>query len=242
MSTGCDGRFYTASGNKVKLFLSLLPLCSREEPRDNLNMVLSRMIELDQDELSLVAPVQNPMSGGTSLPFVVNGKKCLVELAEDVIAGQDNLPIKPFIAAPQVTEIPAGAVTNFIAKQRLLGGTQLDVNINLETVDTVPFEDESGSDETTVVSSKTEIPWKASLLGSDIAYRRVFFCTMDAISGRELYIWQHDAPPPGAFQSDGIKGAALPLNFTKNFQTKAIVTFGCTFKVQGTPQRIPYIP
>lgn len=241
MAVGCENRFQTASGNKVKLFLSLLPLCDREEPRDVLNMILASSISIGQEEMELVTPINNSIAAGTSFSFVVNQKKCLVTLAEDAIPGQSTLLISPFAARPG-TEIPVGSVTNHIAKLRLLGGTQLDTNGNLETVDTVPFEDETGADETTVVSSKWELPWKANLLAADPAYRRLFSCILDAVNGRELYIWQYDAPPPTALQGDGLEGAALALNYSKNFQTKAIVGFGCTFKIQGTPKQISYIP
>jgi hypothetical protein len=102
------------------------------------------------------------------------------------------------------------------------------------------FEDPLGYEDGVITSQSWEVPWKANLLASDLAYRRVFYAASRAIEGRELFVWQHDPPPAGYAKGDALIGAAVVTGFSKDFPSDGIVTFSCTFNGQGSPQTLRY--
>jgi hypothetical protein len=73
------------------------------------------------------------------------------------------------------------------------------------------------------------------LLATDEAYQRVYYANVNAVSGRETYIWQQDPPPAGYTIGDGLKGVSVVTNFTKEMPADGIVTFNCEFTGNGAP-------
>ncbi len=60
--------------------------------------------------------------------------------------------------------------------------------------DVLVFEDLLGYKDGAVTGQSWELPWTANLLSDDEAFRRVFFAASQAVSGREVFVWQEDAP------------------------------------------------
>jgi hypothetical protein len=107
--------------------------------------------------------------------------------------------------------------------------------MNSDRADVLVFEDPLGFKDGAITGQSWELPWTANLLSSDDAFRRVFFAAANAVSGREVYVWQEDAPPGGYTTGDGLKGAAVVMNLQKNLASNAICTVSFTLMGQGSP-------
>ncbi|MEH1808425.1 hypothetical protein [Nostoc sp.] len=219
--------FQVGAGNKVKLYVALLPLGDRTEPVDV--TVTATGITSAATSVTVTA-LEGPIAGGTPLLFDNETTKLLVYLTKDALAGATTLTIEPATAA-----LTGSSTAEYVAKLRLLGGTQLNANINSDRTDVLVFEDLLGYKDGAVTGQSWELPWTANLLSSDEAFRRVFFAASQAVSGREVYVWQEDAPPAGFAVGDGLKGATVVMNLSKALQSTSILTFTCTFMGQGSP-------
>lgn len=226
--------FVSGGGDKVKLYVALLPLGDRTEPQD---VIVETTQSFVTGATSInVDAITGSIAAGTPLTFLYGvGKKTTVYLKEDASSGEDTLLIEPAIAGADV-----GAVAEYKAKLRLLGGTQMSVQTNAQRAETMVFEDPLGYGDGVITKQSWQIPWTANLLADDEAYRRVYFANITAVSGREIYVWQQDPPPAGYTKGDGIKGTAVVSNFTKQMNADAIVTFNCEFMGQGAPAFIRY--
>ena len=125
--------------------------------------------------------------------------------------------------------------SEYVAQLRLLGGTQLNANINSDRTDVLVFEDPLGYKDGAITAQSWELPWTANLLSDDEAFRRVAYAATYAVSGREVYVWQEDPPPNGYAKGDGLKGVCCVMNFQKNLQSTAIVVLSFTLMGQGSP-------
>jgi hypothetical protein len=220
--------FQVGSGNKVKLFVALLPLGDRTEPVD---VAITATSGITAAETTVtVTALTGAIAGGTPLTFD-NGTDTLVTyLTEDALAGATTLKIEPATAA-----LTGPSTAEYVAKLRLLGGTQLDVNINADRTDVLVFEDVLGYKDGAITGQMWELPWTANLLSSDEAYRRVFAAASNAVSGREVHVWQFDPPPAGYLVGDGLKGAAVITGFKKSMNSTSIVTTNFSIMGQGSP-------
>lgn len=224
--------FQVGAGNKVKLFVALLPLGDRTEPTDveNITTVVGG-ITANATTIELETALTGNVAGGTPLVFENgDGDKLTVYLAKDAKEDDDELIIEPASAA-----LTGASIADYTAKLRLLGGTQLSANINSDRTDVLVFEDELGYKDGAITGQSWELPWTANLLSNDEAFRRVFYAGAYAVSGREVYVWQEDPPPGGFAVGDGLKGAACVMNLSKSLQSDAICTVSFTLMGQGSP-------
>lgn len=222
--------FVSGGGDKVKLFVALLPLGDRTEPQD---VVVETATAVAAGATTI--PLDNILTGsiaaGTPLTFVdVNDVKSTVYLSKDAKAGDSQIFVETTLFA-----VAAGAVAEYTAKLRLFGGTQMSVATNAERTETMVFEDKLGFSDGLVTKQSWNIPWTANLLATDEAYQRIYFANVNAVSGREVYVWQQDPPPPGYTIGDGLKGVSVVTNFTKEMPADGIVTFNCEFTGNGAP-------
>ncbi|WP_138503398.1 hypothetical protein [Nostoc sp. PA-18-2419] len=221
--------FQVGAGNKVKLYVALLPLGDRTEPTD-VSVTTSAAIASGATSITVTA-LTGPIAGGTPLTFDNGTDKLTVYLAKDAKLGATSLQIEP----ATVGLTGSSSAAQYTAKLRLLGGTQLNANINSDRTDVLVFEDPLGYKDGAVTGQSWEIPWTANLLSDDEAFRRVFYAAANAVSGREVFVWQEDAPPAGYAKGDGLKGATVVMNMQKNMTSTAILTLTCTFMGQGSP-------
>ncbi|MBW4677673.1 MAG: hypothetical protein KME52_27840 [Desmonostoc geniculatum HA4340-LM1] len=220
--------FQVGAGNKVKLYVALLPLGDRTEPED-VEVTASSGITSAATSVTVTA-LDGPIAGGTPLTFDNGTNKLLVYLTKDAKEGDTTLTIEPASAA-----LTGSSTAEYVAKLRLLGGTQLNANINSDRTDVLVFEDELGYKDGAITGQSWELPWTANLLSDDEAFRRVFYAGSQAVSGREVFVWQEDAPPNGFAKGDGLKGACVVMNLQKSLQSNAILTLSTTFQGQGSP-------
>ncbi|MBD2489038.1 hypothetical protein [Aulosira sp. FACHB-615] len=220
--------FQVGAGNKVKLYVALLPLGIRTEPVD-VEITASSGITNNATSIT-VAALDGPIAGGTPLPFDNGTAELTVYLAADAKEGDTTLAIEAASGA-----LTGSSTAEYVAKKRLLGGTQLNANINSDRTDVLVFEDPLGYKDGAITAQSWELPWTANLLTSDDAFRRAAFAAANAVSGREVYVWQEDPPPAGFAVGDGLKGACCVMNFQKSLQSTGICTVTCTFMGQGSP-------
>ncbi|MBN3875192.1 hypothetical protein [Nostoc sp. JL23] len=220
--------FQVGAGNKVKLYVALLPLGDRTEPED-VSITSASGITSAATSVTVTA-LTGAIAGGTPLLFDNETDTLLVYLTKDAKVGDTTLTIEPATSA-----LTGSSTAEYVAKLRLLGGTQLNANINSDRTDVLVFEDLLGYKDGAVTGQSWELPWTANLLSSDEAFRRVFFAASQAVSGREVYVWQEDAPPAGFAVGDGLKGATVVMNLQKNLTSTAILTLTCAFQGQGSP-------
>jgi hypothetical protein len=225
--------FQVGAGNKVKLYVALLPLGDRTEPT-NVSVTAASGITSAATTVTVTA-LTGAIAGGTPLTFDNGTDKLLVYLTKDAKSGDTTLTIEPASSA-----LTGSSTATYTAKLRLLGGTQLNANINAERADVLVFEDPLGFKDGAITSQSWELPWTANLLTTDEAFRRVFYAAANAVSGREVYVWQEDAPPAGFAKGDGLEGACVVMNAQKNLQSVGILTFTTTFQGQGSPKITRY--
>lgn len=225
--------FQVAAGDKVKLYVALLPLGSRTEPT-NVSITAGSGITNAATSITVTA-LSGPIAGGTPLAFTNGSTTVKVFTTADVAAGATTIPIE---AAPAA--LVGSSTSTYTAKLRLAGGTQLQVDLSANRTESLVFEDPLGYQDGVITSQSWSLPWTANLLSSDDAYRRVYYAASQAVSGREIYVWQEDPPPAGYSTGDGLKGASVITGFQKSLQSASIVTFNATFNGQGSPTLTRY--
>ncbi|MBD2771136.1 hypothetical protein [Iningainema tapete] len=221
--------FQVGAGNKVKLFVALLPLGDRTEPTDVTSITASSGLTAATTSITVTA-LTGAIAGGTPLEFDNGTDKVTVYLAKDAKLGDTELIVEPI-----ETALSGSSTATYTAKLRLFGGTQLNANINSDRADVLVFEDALGYKDGAITGQSWELPWTANLLSSDEAFRRVAFAAATAVSGREVYVWQEDPPPAGHAKGDGLKGSCVVMNFQKNLQSTAICQISFTLMGQGSP-------
>lgn len=232
-------KFQTGTGNKVKVFAALLPLGSRDEPVDINGIATTNTgIAAGATVINLGAAVGgNGIGAGTPLNFAnASGVKRKVYLAQDAKPDATQLIIEPMTGGA----IAGICTATYVAKLRLLGGTQSGATIGADRTETLVFEDDLGYSDGVITKQNWEIPWTANLLSDDDGYRRIYYAATNGIEGREVFLWQFDPPPPGFTTGDGLKGAAVVTNFQKTLQADQILSFQCTFNGQGSPDILRY--
>lgn len=220
--------FQVASGNKVKVYVALLPLGSRTEP---VNVSVTAGSGLTSGATSItVTALSGPIAAGTPLTFSNGASTRVVYLTADAATGATTLSVEAIAGA-----LAGSSTATYTAKLRLNGGTQLSVDLSAERTESLVFEDPLGYQDGVITSQSWSMPWTANLLSNDDAFRRVFYAASEAVSGREVYVWQEDPPPAGATTGDGLKGAAVITNFQKSLQSAAIATLSFSITGQGSP-------
>jgi hypothetical protein len=127
--------FQVGAGNKVKLYVALLPLGDRTEPTD-VSLTTSAAIASAATTIAVTA-LTGPIAGGTPLTFSNGTDKLTVYLAKDAKAGATTLNVE----ATTSGLTGSSSTAEYTAKLRLLGGTQLNANINSDRTDVLVFED-----------------------------------------------------------------------------------------------------
>jgi hypothetical protein len=210
-------KFQTGAGDKCKMYVALLPLGDRTEPVSINGIATSSSgITANATTINLGAAVGGVgIGGGTPLEFANSGgTKVKVYLTADAKADDTVLQIEP-----AATTVAGVCTATYVPKLRLVGGTSSSPKISNKTQDSLVFEDQLGFDDSLVVSSSWEIPWTANLLADDDAYRRIYFAATHGTSGREVWVWQTDPPPTGFTTGDGLKGACIVTDFSKDLKS-----------------------
>lgn len=220
--------FQVGAGNKVKLYVALLPLGDRTEPVD-VTITAGSGITSAATSITVTA-LTGPIAGGTPLDFTNGTATITVYLAADAKIGDTTLTIEAASAA-----LTGSSTATYTAKLRLLGGTQLSAKINSDRADVLVFEDPLGYKDGAITGQSWELPWTANLLSDDEAFRRVFYASANAVSGREVFVWQLDPPPAGYATGDGLKGAAVVMNMDKSLESTSICKVSFSLMGQGSP-------
>jgi hypothetical protein len=228
-------KFQTGAGDKIKVFVALLPLGDRTEPV-NVNITTGSGGITNGSTTITVAALSGPIAGGTPIKFTnAGGGSLQTYLASDAKAGDTVLTV----------ETTTGSLTGtctaaYVAKLRLAGGTSTGAKITNSTTESLVFEDEQGYEDGVVTKASWSVPWNANLLSDDDSYRRIYAAAAKGTSGREVYVWQYDPPPAGYTTGDGLKGACIVGDFSKDLKSDSIVSFTTEFKGQGSPEFIRY--
>jgi hypothetical protein len=226
-------KFQSGAGDKIKVYVALLPLGVRTMPVTiNGIATTSGGITGAATTINLGSAVGGVgIAAGTPLLFANSGgTQVKVYLTADAAASDTTLTIEA--AAATVSGV---CTATYVPKLRLLGGTSTSPKISNKTQESLVFEDQLGFEDSLVTGASFEIPWSANLLADDDAYRRVFYAATHGTEGREMYVWQYDPPPVGYTLGDGIAGATIVSDFSKDFKSDGIITFSTTFKGCGTP-------
>lgn len=227
-------KFLTGAGNRIKIFVALLPLGSREEP-ENINGIAttSSGIAANATVVNLGAAVGgNGIGAGTPLEFAnSSGVKRKVYLTEDAMPDDTTLAIEPMTGGA----IAGICTATYVAKLRLQGGTQSGSEISAERQQTQVFEDPQGFQDGVVTSQSWSLPITANLLPDDDSYRRLYYAATNAVSGREVFVWSEGPAPAGFTTGDGIKGACIVEGFTTEYPADGILSYNTNLAGQGSP-------
>jgi hypothetical protein len=228
-------KFQTGAGDKIKVFVALLPLGSRVEPVDVTVTTGTGGITNGSTTIT-VAALSGAIAAGTPLLFSnAGGGKLQTYLAADAAAGATVLTVETTTGS-----LTGTCTASYVAKLRLAGGTSTGAKITNSTTESLVFEDQQGYDDSIVTKANWEIPWTANLLSDDDSYRRIYYAASKGTSGREVFIWQYDPPPAGYTTGDGLKGACIVGDLSKDLKSDSIVSFSTTFKGNGSPEFMRY--
>jgi hypothetical protein len=228
-------KFQVGAGDKIKVFVALLPLGDRAEPED-VTITAGSGITSSATSITVTA-LSGPIPAGTELVFDNSTTKRTVTLTKDAKVGATSLVISPANGA-----LTGSSTSAYTAKLRLLGGTQADVQIASDNTDVLVFEDPGGYKDGAITAQSWTIPWQAQLYEDDPALKRVKFAARKAITQREIYIWHESPLPVGDQYTTGevIQGATCIMNFTKTLPSNGLCTVGFTFQGRGEPTVTPY--
>lgn len=219
--------FQTGVGNKIKVFVALLPKGSRDEPVDVSITIDTGGGGSISDTTLGVDALTGSIGRGT--PIVFSGGTEVV-LAADALTGATALTVEPLTAA-----IADAETASFVAKTRLLGGTQADLSLGNTTTDVLIFEDAGGYSDGAVTGADWSISWSAQELLDDATFDMVEFNARSATSGQEIYIWHESPTPTGATTGRTYRGPSIIEGFDMSRPSDGLLTYSCTFKGRGTP-------
>lgn len=219
--------FLTGVGNKVKVYVALLPKGSRTEPT-NVSITVDTGGGAAIGETSIgVTALSGSIAKGTPLVFS-GGAKAI--LAADAAATDTTLTVEALTAA-----IADAETATFTAKTRLLGGTQADLSLGNTTTDVLIFEDAGGYMDGAVTSASWSISWSANELLDDTTFDMVEYNARNATSGQEIYVW-HESPAPTGFTTGRTyHGPAIIEGFDMSRPSDGLLSYTCTFMGRGTP-------
>lgn len=219
--------FLTGVGDKVKVYVALLPKGSRTAPSDVTVTIDTGGGGTATDTELGVTALSGAIAKGTPLTF--SGGE-VVYLNADAAAGATTLTVLP------LTGTVADAETaTFTAKTRLLGGTQADLSLGNTTTDVLIFEDPGGYNDGAVTGSSWSISWTANELLDDTTFDTIEYNARNANSGQEIYIW-HESPPPTGFTTGRTyHGPAIIEGFDMTRPSDGLLSYSCTFQGRGTP-------
>ncbi|QLE47991.1 hypothetical protein FD724_07555 [Nostoc sp. C057] len=120
--------FQVGAGNKVKLYVALLPLGDRTEPED-VSITAASGITSAATSVTVTA-LTGAIAGGTPLTFDNGTDTLTVYLTADALIGATTIAIEPATAA-----LTGSSTAEYVAKLRLLGGTQLSAKLNSDRAD-----------------------------------------------------------------------------------------------------------
>lgn len=219
--------FQTGVGDKVKVYVALLPKGSRTAPTNVTVTIASGGNGIIGDVDLGVTALSGAIAKGTPLTFSGGGKAVL---SADAAAGATTIFVEALQRAVAVAE-----TATFTAKTRLLGGTQADLSLGNTTTDVLIFEDPGGYSDGAVTGSDWSISWSAQELLDDATFDMIEFNARTANSGQEIYIW-HESPTPTGFTTGRTyHGPCIVEGFDMSRPSDGLLTYSCTFKGRGTP-------
>jgi hypothetical protein len=227
--------FESGAGNKVFCYVALLPLKDRTEPVD-VTVTCSAGITSGATTIAVTA-LTGPIAGGTPLVFEnTSNDRLLAYLEEDAKLGATSIAIAAATAA-----LTGSCEAEYIAKTRILGGTQATETINQNRTETQVFEDLLGFTDGVPTSRSWEVPWQGNFVPGDLTLQRIIEGLAGKDMGREVYVWlEYNTPVNGV---SGIEGAAMISNYQKSYPSNGIITVQWTFMGNGSPKIIkPTIP
>jgi hypothetical protein len=219
--------FQTGVGDKIKVYVALLPKGSRVAPVDVEVTVSTGGGALATETSIGVTALSGAIAKGTPLVFS-GGTKAY--LAADAATGATTLTVEPLSGA-----IADAETADFIAKTRLLGGTQADLSLGNTTTDVLVFEDPGGYNDGAVTGSSWSISWSAQELLDDATFEAIEYNARNANSGQEIYIWHESATPTGATTGRTYHGPSIIEGFDMSRPSDGLLTYSCTFQGRGTP-------
>ncbi len=223
--------FQTGVGNKIKVYAALLPKGSRTAPVDvSITVDTGGGAIIGDTEIGVVA-LTGAIAKGTPLIFSGGGK---AYLAEDAAVGDIILTVQPLVAA-----IADAETAEFVAKSRLLGGTQADLNYGNTSTDVLIFEDEKGYADGAITGSSWSISWNANILLDDTSFETLEYNATNATSGQEIYIWRETVPPTGFTIGKTTHGPCVVSDYSEPTPSDGLLTYSCTFQGRGTPNVDP---
>ena len=219
--------FQTGVGDKVKVFVALLPKGSRVAPTNVTVTVASGGAGIITDTDLGVTALSGAIAKGTPLLFSGGAKAVL---SADAAIGDTTIFVEALQRAVAVAE-----TATFTAKTRLLGGTQADLSLENTTTDVLIFEDTGGYSDGAVTGSGWSISWSAQELLDDSTFDMIEYNARSANSGQEIYIW-HESPTPTGFTTGRTyHGPCIIEGFDMSRPSDGLLTYSCTFKGRGTP-------
>lgn len=219
--------FLTGVGNKIKVYVALLPKGSRTAPTDVTVTVDTGGGAVASDTSIGVTALSGAIAKGTPLLFS-GGTKAV--LSADAAAGATTLTVSPLDGA-----IADAETATFTAKTRLLGGTQADLSLGNTTTDVLVFEDAGGYNDGAVTGASWSISWSANELLDDTTFDAIEYNARNATSGQEVYIWHESPPPTGYTVGRTYHGPAIIEGFDMTRPSDGLLSYSCTFQGRGTP-------
>jgi len=219
--------FLTGVGDKVKVYVALLPKGSRVAPTNVTVTVAVGGGALIGETTIGVNALSGAIAAGTPLTFS-GGDKAV--LSADAATGATTLTVFPLEGA-----IADGETATFTAKTRLLGGTTADLSLGNTTTDVLIFEDPGGYNDGAVTGSSWSISWTAQELLDDTTFDTIEYNARNANSGQEIYIWHESPAPTGYTTGRTYHGPAIIEGFDMSRPSDGLLTYSCTFQGRGTP-------
>lgn len=218
--------FLTGVGDKVKVYIALLPKGSRTAPTNVTVTVDTGGAAIGDTSIPVVA-LSGAIAKGTPLTFTGGAKAVL---NADAASGATSLTVLALTDG-----IAAAETATFTAKTRLLGGTQADLSLGNTTTDVLIFEDPGGYNDGAVTGSSWSISWSANELLDDSSFDMLEYNARNANSGQEIYVW-HESPTPTGFTTGRTyHGPAIIEGFDMARPSDGLLTYSCTFQGRGTP-------
>jgi len=219
--------FLTGVGDKVKVYVALLPKGSRVAP-SNVSIVVDTGGGALTGGTSIgVDPLSGAIAAGT--PLVFSGGTTAI-LTADAPAGATTLSVRP-LEGP----VADAQTATYTAKTRLLGGTTADLSLGNTTTDVLIFEDPGGYNDGAVTGSSWSISWTAQELLDDTTFDQIEYNARNANSGQEIYIWHESPAPTGYTTGRTYHGPAIIEGFDMSRPSDGLLTYSCTFQGRGTP-------
>ncbi|MBD2018663.1 hypothetical protein H6F43_00500 [Leptolyngbya sp. FACHB-36] len=243
-------------GVKTKLFFTVMPeellVADLIVPPTDVNITVSEVIEADEDELTVSAPLTGPIPAGTPIPLTVGtgaaARTLKVYTAAHARIGDTKLEIVPVtinqiqraMKSASATDFATGSTGTYKAKLRLQGGTTSSKQIQNQNTETKIYQDGLAYNTGLITGAGWTVPYTSNLLPLDDGYYRLNYAGVRAIEGIHGYLWLEEPPAVGYTRGNGIAGLVQLENFNTELPSDGIVSFQTQFLGRGEPALTPY--